>query len=142
IDHGRVIAEGTAAELKAGLGATVLAVGFSDADDAMRSRPLLAELGPHEPSVHGTLVEVTVDDGPSSAMESLRLLDRNGLTPTTFALREPSLDDVFLALTGHRTEVEDEEDGAGPAPDGRRPGRGGAQRTSAVLVESDGRRGP
>jgi ABC-2 type transport system ATP-binding protein len=52
----------------------------------------------------GTLVEVPVDDGPRAAMEVLRLLDQNALTPTIFRLREPSLDDVFLSITGRPTE--------------------------------------
>jgi ABC-2 type transport system ATP-binding protein len=137
LDHGRVIAEGTAAQLKAELGATVLSVGFADEGDARRTVALLSGLGPHEPSVDGSRVEVTVDDGPTSAMESLRLLDREGLVPSSFALREPSLDDVFLALTGHRTE---DEDGAEPdaATDGRR--RGGGRRAPTDLVDADGRR--
>ena len=42
-------------------------------------------------------------------MEVLRLLDQHALVPTTFRIREPSLDDVFLALTGKRTETEDDE---------------------------------
>ena len=49
-------------------------------------------------------------------MEVLRLLDQHSLVPTTFRIREPSLDDVFLALTGRRTETEED----GPATDGQR----------------------
>jgi len=109
LDHGRVIAEGTPAELKADLGATVLEVGLATTDDATRTGTLLAALGPHAPTVNGTVVEVTVDDGPTSAMAGLRSLDQEGIIPTTFTLREPSLDDVFLALTGRRTEDETEE---------------------------------
>ena len=41
-----------------------------------------------------------MDNGPESAMAGLRSLDQEGITPTAFTLREPSLDDVFLALTG------------------------------------------
>ena len=139
LDHGRVIAEGTAEELKASLGATVLAVGFADVDDAQRTKALLSGVGPHVPAVNGTMVELTVDDGPASAMESLRLLDRDGLSPVTFALREPSLDDVFLALTGHRTEDETDSDGT----DGDRPGRRSGRKATPEpgdLVDVDGRR--
>jgi ABC-2 type transport system ATP-binding protein len=139
LDHGRVIAEGTAAELKASLGATVLAVGFADVDDAQRTKALLSGVGPHVPAVNGTMVELTVDDGPASAMESLRLLDRDGLSPVTFALREPSLDDVFLALTGHRTEDETDSDDT----DGDRPGRRSGRKATPEpgdLVDVDGRR--
>jgi ABC-2 type transport system ATP-binding protein len=108
IDHGHVIAEGTPTELKANLGATVLEVGLDTIDHAHRTAELLGSLGSHTPTVNGTLVEVTVDDGPASAMSGLRSLDQAGITPTAFTLREPSLDDVFLELTGRRAEDEDE----------------------------------
>jgi len=118
LDHGRVIAEGTPTQLKADLGATVLEVGLGSLDDAARTAELLAGLGPHVPAVNGTVVEVTVDQGPEAAMASLRSLDQVGIVPATFTLREPSLDDVFLALTGRRTEGEDETDAEGPDTDG------------------------
>jgi ABC-2 type transport system ATP-binding protein len=106
IDHGHVIAEGTPTELKANLGATVLEVGLDSIDHAHRTAELLGSLGSHTPTVNGTVVEVTVDDGPASAMAGLRSLDQAGITPTAFTLREPSLDDVFLELTGRRAEDE------------------------------------
>jgi len=115
IDHGRVIAEGTPESMKANLGATVLEVGLPSIDDAARTGTILDTLGDHTALVNGTLVEVTVDDGPQAAMIALRALDAQGIAPQTFNLREPSLDDVFLSLTGHRTEEdqaeEAEEDG-------------------------------
>ena len=116
IDKGRVIAEGTPTSMKASLGATVLEVGLHSIDDARRTGVILDALGPHQALVSGTLVEVTVDDGPRAAMAGLRNLDAEAITPATFNLREPSLDDVFLSLTGHRTEDitpdEDAEEGA------------------------------
>jgi hypothetical protein len=69
--------------------------------------------------INGTVVEVTVDDGPAAAMASLRALDQASITPAAFTLREPSLDDVFLALTGRRTEEEDEPEGGDPPTRGR-----------------------
>ncbi len=113
LDHGRVIAEGTPAELKADLGATVLEVGLSTIEQARQALGLLDALGPHTPSVNGTVVEVTVDQGPEAAMAGLRSLDQHRIVPTSFTLREPSLDDVFLAITGRRAEEESEptEDG-------------------------------
>ncbi|HEY5098246.1 MAG TPA: ATP-binding cassette domain-containing protein [Acidimicrobiales bacterium] len=106
IDHGHVIAEGTPSQLKANLGATVLEVGLDTLDDARRTTELFGSLGSHTPTVNGSVVEVTVDDGPSSAMAGLRLLDQAGVIPAAFTLREPSLDDVFLGLTGRRAEDE------------------------------------
>jgi ABC-2 type transport system ATP-binding protein len=118
LDHGRVIAEGTPTQLKANLGATVLEVGLSSLDDAGRTAELLAAIGPHVPAVNGTVVEVTVDQGPEAGHGRLRSLDQAGIVPTTFALREPSLDDVFLALTGRRTEDGTETKADGPDADG------------------------
>ena len=127
IDHGQVIAGGTPAQLKAQLGATVLEVGLSSLEDAGRTTAVLASVGSHAPVANGTVVEVTVDEGPQAAMEALRSLDGQGVTPVSFTLREPSLDDVFLALTGRKTE----EDG----PDGGTSGGGGGGKAQA------GRRG-
>ncbi len=107
-------------ELKANLGATVLEVGLDSIDHAHRTAELFGALGSHTPTVNGTVVEVTVDDGPASAMAGLRSLDQEGITPTAFTLREPSLDDVFLGLTGRRTE--DETEGT-EEPDKKRRGR-------------------
>jgi ABC-2 type transport system ATP-binding protein len=76
------------------------------------------------PVVFGKTVEVNVNDGPRVVTEALRILEAAGIAPTTLALREPSLDDVFLALTGHRTEEETAGISAGPPdPDASRPAR-------------------
>ncbi|HLN41925.1 MAG TPA: ATP-binding cassette domain-containing protein [Acidimicrobiales bacterium] len=120
VDHGRVIAEGTPAQLKADLGATVLDVGLPDAELARQVAGLLGSVGAKSPTVVGTIVELPVDDGPRVAMEVLRLLDQHGLVPTTFRIREPSLDDVFMALTGKRTEADDEDETTSIPTDGKR----------------------
>jgi len=136
IDHGRVIAEGTPESMKADLGATVLEVGLASIEDARRTGAILDSLGPHAAMVTGTLVEVTVDNGPQAAMIGLRALDADGITPQTFKLREPSLDDVFLSLTGHRTEATTPEaQGDGP-PGGRRGRRRAKQLEEALPVAS------
>jgi ABC-2 type transport system ATP-binding protein len=130
LDHGHVIAGGTPAMLKADLGATVLEVGLDSIEHARRTAELLEPVGSHVPVVNGTVVEVTVDDGPRAAMAGLRSLDQEGIIPSAFALREPSLDDVFLALTGRRTEDEAEETGE---PTDTRRGR--SRRRAAAVVE-------
>jgi len=129
IDHGRVIAEGTPAQLKADLGATFLDVGLIDPATAALAAEILATVGTKQPTIDGSSIELPVDDGPRAAMEALRLLDARALAPTTFGLREPSLDDVFLALTGKRTEAEDDPD-APPADKTRGRGRGRAPATT------------
>jgi ABC-2 type transport system ATP-binding protein len=130
VDHGRVIAEGTPAQLKADLGATFLDVGLPDAAAAASAAEALATVGTKPPTVDGTTIELPVDDGPRAAMEALRILDAHALSPTTFNLREPSLDDVFLALTGKRTDIEDDPDAA--AESGRGRGRGKARAGSTT----------
>jgi ABC-2 type transport system ATP-binding protein len=118
VDHGRVIAEGTPNQLKSDLGATVLDVGLPDAELARQAAGILGSVGAKSPTVVGTTVELPVDDGPRVAMEVLRLLDQHALVPTTFRIREPSLDDVFMALTGKRTEADDDD--TSPGTDGKR----------------------
>ncbi len=133
LDHGHVIAEGTPPELKADLGSTVLEVGLANLEEAARTGGILESLGPHTPLVNGTVVEVTVDNGPEAAMLGLRSLDAEGIVPTAFTLREPSLDDVFLSLTGHRTEEEVQE--AADREAGRGDGRTGRRRRRLRAAE-------
>ena len=102
IDHGTVIAEGTATELKARLGSTVLELGFTSQEDTTRASGLLDGIG--QPAVDGHLLRVTVGEGARSMLAAVRVLDEAGLEPTTAALREPTLDDVFLSLTGRPAE--------------------------------------
>jgi len=133
VDHGRVIAEGTPTQLKADLGATVLDVGFADVSLATQGAGVLGAVGAKSPTVVGTMVELPVDDGPRVAMEVLRLLDQHALVPTTFRIREPSLDDVFLVLTGKRTETDGDEP-TGNSNDGQRRRR----HTPVAAATSDG----
>jgi ABC-2 type transport system ATP-binding protein len=103
IDHGSVIAEGTATQLKERLGATVIEITMRDDDATTRAAEVLAPVG--GTSRDGKLVRVNVPGGagPTSMLEAVRLLDGEHLDPATMVLREPTLDDVFLELTGHTT---------------------------------------
>ncbi|MHB1088563.1 MAG: ATP-binding cassette domain-containing protein [Acidimicrobiales bacterium] len=104
LDHGKIIAQGTSQELKTRLGNTVLSVSFASTSDAQRGSQLLAGLSAKPANVEGTVVEITVDRGPVAAADALRRIDGAGLELTGLVLREPSLDDVFLSLTGHKTD--------------------------------------
>ena len=104
LDHGKIIAEGTSQELKTRLGNTVLSVTFANTDDASRGVELIRDLSPTPAIIEGTVVDLTVDRGPAIAADVLRRLDGAGITLAGLALREPSLDDVFLNLTGHKAE--------------------------------------
>ncbi|HEY4375941.1 MAG TPA: ATP-binding cassette domain-containing protein [Acidimicrobiales bacterium] len=107
IDHGRVIAEGTAGDLKGQLGATVLEVAFAQPDAAAAAlatvRGVVAKA-----ELDGAVVRAPVADGPHAAMAVLRALDAEQLSVKGVTVREPSLDDVFLSLTGHRAETDDD----------------------------------
>jgi ABC-2 type transport system ATP-binding protein len=107
IDHGRAIAEGTAAELKAELGATIVEFGMPDPTAAAAARAILSRLEVGAVGGDGVMVGLTVSDGARSMLLALRALDEAGMSPATAAVREPTLDDVFLALTGHATATVD-----------------------------------
>ena len=100
IDHGVVIAEGTAAELKTSLGRTIVDVVFDDIDTADRAATVLGPLGEGEPLILTNGVEIKVDDGTAATFAVVRALDAAGIVAKSLTVREPSLDDVFLSLTG------------------------------------------
>jgi ABC-2 type transport system ATP-binding protein len=110
IDHGRVIAQGTPAQLKADLGTSVVSVTLGEYDAVARAVELLTPLSEKPPLVENLVVELTVNDGPKAGADVLRTLDAAQITIAGLALREPSLDDVFLTLTGHKTVIEEGDD--------------------------------
>jgi ABC-2 type transport system ATP-binding protein len=124
IDHGRVIAEGTSSQLKSRLGATIVEVGFADPATARHAQTELARIGLCDVGSASTIVELKVDDGARVVLDVVRSLDRANLEPTTLTVREPTLDDVFLTLTGHKAEEPVAEDES--AESGRRRTRGAA----------------
>jgi ABC-2 type transport system ATP-binding protein len=112
VDHGRVIAEGTAAELKANIGSTIVHVELRDAADIDAAKHALASVGAVE-ITNGRSIEVKVTDSGRALIEAVRRLDAANIDPESLSVREPSLDDVFLTLTGHAAErpaTIDEED--------------------------------
>ena len=109
VDHGRVIAEGAPAELKATLGTSVVAVTLNDNEMAQKAAALVASLSDKAPLVDHNTVELTVQNGPKVGADVLRTLDAAQIPIAGLALREPSLDDVFLSLTGHKSEAETDE---------------------------------
>ncbi|HEX6422309.1 MAG TPA: ATP-binding cassette domain-containing protein [Acidimicrobiales bacterium] len=129
LDHGQVIAEGAPAHLKAGLGGTVVELTVADPAGARRAAARLGvDLG-LDTQVEGSTLELAVDDGPRALVEVLRTLDDADLAIAGLTVREPSLDDVFLSLTGHRADPRD--------PDARRAGaeagaRGDARQRGAA----------
>jgi oleandomycin transport system ATP-binding protein len=103
VDHGRVIATGTPAQLKARTGAQPLVVRPADAADLPIVTSIVHDLTGAAPSVDGTSVTASVTD-PAVLPAVVRRLDDAEVVVAELALRDASLDEVFLSLTGHRAE--------------------------------------
>jgi ABC-2 type transport system ATP-binding protein len=118
IDHGRVIAEGSADQLKAQVGGERLEITVSDAARIGEAEGLLAPLGvgPVVVEPHQRSLLVPVSGGASVLADALRRLDGEQIEVDDVGLRRPTLDDVFLTLTGHTTESAEPE-GAGDLAD-------------------------
>jgi len=104
VDEGKVIANDAPSALKARLGSTVVELGMANEAMASRAEDVLARILAARPERDGAMIRLTSDDGSRVLIEVLRSLDEQNLAPATLAVREPSMDDVFLALTGHRAE--------------------------------------
>jgi ABC-2 type transport system ATP-binding protein len=105
IDNGEVIARGTPTELKTSFGATVVEIGFAAARTATRANKALATFEHREMLRDGITIEVKLEDGPKGVPAVVRALDAAKINPERFIVREPTLDDVFLSLTGHAAEA-------------------------------------
>lgn len=107
IDHGRLVAQGTARELKSQVGGDVIELHVVTPTDAPRAAAGIAALGSHTPEVDTDAGRVTmsVTGGTNVLVETVRRLDQAGITLADIVLRQPSLDEVFLSLTGHTTSV-------------------------------------
>jgi ABC-2 type transport system ATP-binding protein len=128
IDGGTVIAEGTADELKTHVGGDVVELRLTDSEKAGEACGLLFDLGMGGTQLDkrtGTINIPVKADGPDVMAEAIRRLDAEGIKLEDLALRRPTLDDVFMTLTGHGAEVaaEESETGALPEGDGRRARR-------------------
>jgi ABC-2 type transport system ATP-binding protein len=114
IDHGKVIAEGTSAELKASVGSGVLQVRLRDPEHRERAAALLAErlsAQPHFARDPAALSAACPD--PARAVAVIGDLAAAGMPVDGFSLGQPTLDEVFFALTGHAAEPQDDADASG-----------------------------
>lgn len=126
VDRGRVIARGTADELKGRVGGEVLAVRISDRSQVPVAAGAILGLGPGGGKVDNNSGEITIpvgSGGPRLLTEAVRRLDAEGIEIADISLRRPTLDDVFLALTGHAAE----EAPSAPAGTRRRGRRRGGE---------------
>jgi ABC-2 type transport system ATP-binding protein len=134
IDHGVVIAAGTAGQLKDRVGGDVLEFTVPDRARCSDAVTAISKIGDGEPHVDEETGVISIGvggRGSDALIEAVRTLDGAAVEARGLALRRPSLDDVFLALTGHAAE----EDGqAGGRRRGRRKGGGrpGGKDTAAA----------
>ncbi|HEY2687698.1 MAG TPA: ATP-binding cassette domain-containing protein [Streptosporangiaceae bacterium] len=111
IDHGLVIAAGTAEELKSRVGGDVLEFAVPDRTRCGDAVTAVTKIGEGEPHVDGETGVVSIGvggRGSDALIEAVRALDDAQVLTQGLALRRPSLDDVFMALTGHAAEEEEQ----------------------------------
>ena len=114
IDHGKVIAEGTADQLKAQIGGERIELTVDTADALERARTVLTPLAQGEVHLdHGSRkITVPITDGSSALVDALGRLSGEHIKVHDVGLRRPTLDDVFLSLTGHEADGTTETDPA------------------------------
>jgi ABC-2 type transport system ATP-binding protein len=104
IDHGRIVAEGTPLELKRSIGAGFVLV---QVDDVAAAHPVVAAVpGVEAVEVHGDELTASTSDGPAVVSPIAVALAAADIRVRALTLREPTLDDVFLTMTGNRMEEE------------------------------------
>lgn len=120
IDHGSLIAEGTASELKQRAGSEFISVQTQEHDQVSKAVEALRRFSTEEPTVtdHDRRVTVSVTDGSALLAGVVRELDSAGVSVTDLSMRQPTLDDVFLALIGRTAEESEKSvDGDGEGAD-------------------------
>ncbi|TQJ55355.1 ATP-binding cassette domain-containing protein [Streptomyces sp. NBC_00080] len=132
VDHGRVIARGTSDQLKARTGGERVEVVVHDREHIATAAEVLAGFGKGETTVeqHTRRLTVPVAGGAKLLAEVIRELDGRGIEIDDIGLRRPTLDDVFLSLTGHvaETKAEESEEDRRDAPRGKSGQSGQSER--------------
>jgi len=113
INHGRIAAEGTPDELKRQVGDEVVELAFADDEQAARAEEVLAAVAPIRQAA-GHEVRLYFPRAAENVPELIRTLDAVGLQPTGLLVTQPSLDDVFLRITGEELDPGERSDPLGP----------------------------
>jgi ABC-2 type transport system ATP-binding protein len=133
VHGGLVVANDTADALKARLGSTIIEIRMAGEDEALEAEGLLARMAYDHPERDGAKVRLSTNQAPAVLMNVLRALDRNGMVPAGISVHEPSLDDVFLNLTGRPADAEEvlPVEATEPSGDGAQQAK-----TSGQLIET------
>jgi ABC-2 type transport system ATP-binding protein len=110
IDHGLLIAEGTSSELKARVGGDRLEVRLEDRERSDAAVAALTAIGDGGPAVVDGAVSIPISERRGAIAAAVRRLDEAGIAIDDIAVRSPTLDDVFLTLTGHAAEPQVESE--------------------------------
>jgi ABC-2 type transport system ATP-binding protein len=122
IDHGRAIARGTADDLKSQIGGERIEVVLADAADHDRAARVVSEVAHgeiHTDDDNVRSIGATVDGGPQALKRVLQGFEDDEIEVLDIGLRRPTLDDVFLALTGHAAEADDPAEQSGKTEKGQ-----------------------
>jgi ABC-2 type transport system ATP-binding protein len=124
VDHGKVIARGTSDQLKRQVGGERLEI-VATANDLAQVKEIVAKVAGGNVSVDEGIRQVSapVTTGSKALIEAARQLDDLGIHPLDIGLKRPSLDDVFISLTGHVAEEQKPEDEGEVKARGRRKNR-------------------
>jgi ABC-2 type transport system ATP-binding protein len=114
VDRGTVVANDTAAALKSRLGSTTIELGMESEDVGLRAEKILSDIFADHTEREGDMVRLTSNQGPMVLIDVLRSLEGQGLRPVSLSVREPTLDEVFLELTGRYCHADDLEHGEVP----------------------------
>jgi len=112
IDRGRVIAAGSSDELKDQVGGEWLDITLESKEDAEIAAAALEQVASERPAMADGLLRMPIHTRQGAIAEAVRRLDEVGIGIDDVAMRRPTLDDVFLTLTGHAAESEDGDDGS------------------------------
>ncbi len=116
LDHGNLIAEGTSDELKSRVGGEWIEVTLDDSSQANAAIAALTEIASGQPSCDDGIVRLPISERDGSIAQAVRRLDSAGVAVDDLAVRRPTLDDVFISLTGHAAEHQNGDPGSEEQP--------------------------